>query len=125
MRNIRLSHLKDCLVFFDFDNTITPFDVLDDIIKHFSVNKDWQALESSWQKGKISSRECLEGQLRSVRISRSNLLRYLSRIKVDPHVRKLFNLLIREGIRPVVLSDSFTFIIKTILQPILERFYLT
>jgi 2,3-diketo-5-methylthio-1-phosphopentane phosphatase len=104
------------MVFFDFDNTMTPFDVLDDIIKRFSTNKDWKVFESAWHRGEISSRECLEGQLRSVRISKKNLLNYLSRITVDPDVKRLFNLLIKEGIRPVVLSDSFTFIIKTILE---------
>ena len=115
MHNIRLAYLKDCTVFFDFDNTITTFDVLDDIIKRFSINKDWKVFESAWQRGEINSRECLEGQLRSIRISKRNLLHYLSRIKVDRHIHKLFNLLIREGIKPVVLSDSFTFIIKSIL----------
>jgi 2-hydroxy-3-keto-5-methylthiopentenyl-1-phosphate phosphatase len=115
MHDIRLASLTDCVVFFDFDNTITPFDILDDIIKRFSTNKDWRVFESAWKRGEIGSRECLEGQLRSVRISRGGLVQYLSRIKVDPHVHRLFNLLIREGIKPVVLSDSFTFIIRTIL----------
>lgn len=111
-----MSSLKDCLVFFDFDNTITPFDVLDDIVRRFSINDNWKSLEKAWADGLIGSRKCLEGQLRGVRISRAELLSYLSGIRVDRHVRELFDLLIREGIKPVVLSDSFTFIIKAILE---------
>jgi 2,3-diketo-5-methylthio-1-phosphopentane phosphatase len=115
MHNIRLSKLSDCLVFFDFDNTITPFDVLDDIIERFSVNKDWVTYEQAWKKGEIGSRVCLQKQMRSVRITRRELLSYLSGIRIDPHFRELFDMLIREGIKPVILSDNFSFIVNFIL----------
>jgi 2,3-diketo-5-methylthio-1-phosphopentane phosphatase len=116
MHNIRLSSLSKCLVFFDFDNTITPFDVLDVIIKRFSINKDWMLLEKAWRAGKIGSRVCLERQLHSVRLNKVDLLRYISGIKIDPYFPKLFAMLRREGIKPVILSDSFTFIIESILK---------
>lgn len=116
MHNIRLSSLSNCVVFFDFDNTITLFDLLDDIIKHFSINKDWIALEEAWKKGQIGSRTCLAGQLRGVRITRRNLMQYLSCIRIDPNFKKVYGLLRREGLKPVILSDNFTPIIKTILE---------
>jgi 2,3-diketo-5-methylthio-1-phosphopentane phosphatase len=111
-----IKNLSDCIVFFDFDNTITPFDVLDDIIKCFSINKDWVAFEESWRKGKISSRECLKGQLRSVRVTKKNLLQYLSKIKLDSHFPDLLNTLRKKGIDLAILSDSFSFIIENILR---------
>lgn len=104
------------MVFFDFDNTITPFDVLDDIIERFSINKDWVVFEQAWRKGEIGSRVCLKGQLRSVRVSKKDLLRYLSKVKIDPHFPELFAMLVREGIKPVILSDNFTFIVNFILS---------
>jgi 2-hydroxy-3-keto-5-methylthiopentenyl-1-phosphate phosphatase len=116
MHNIRLSSLSECIVFFDFDNTITTYDVLDDIIKRFSVNKDWVKLEKEWLAGKIGSRRCLEGQLRSVRISRKDLFRYLSGVKIDPHFHKIYARLNREGLKPVILSDNFSPVIKFILK---------
>lgn len=116
MHNIRLPHLSECVVFFDFDNTITPFDVLDDIIKRFSIDRKWEKFESAWKRGLIGSRQCLEGQLRSVRVTREDLLRYASRIKIDPHFHKLSAMLEKEGIKPVILSDSFAFIIASILR---------
>lgn len=116
MRNIRLSGLSDCMVFFDFDNTLTLFDVLDDVIKRFAVDQEWVAFEEAWKAGEIGSHECLKGQLRSVRVTKKKLLRYLSRIKIDPHFRDFFSLLKREGIRPVILSDSFQSIIEVILK---------
>lgn len=113
---IRVPKLSDCMVFFDFDNTITPFDILDNIIERFSVNKNWVVFEQDWKKGKIGSRVCLEGQLRSVRVSRKDLFAYLARIKIDPHFSELFAMLKREGLRPIILSDNFSLIVNFILK---------
>ena len=104
------------MVFFDFDATITTFDVLDEIIKHFSANDDWKKHEKDWAKGKIGSRECLEKQIQSVRVTERDLARYLSLIRIDPHFHGLFTLLKREGVRPVILSDNFHPIIEAILR---------
>jgi len=104
------------MVFFDFDNTITLFDILDDIIKRYSINKDWIRLEKAWNEGRIGSRKCLEGQLKNVRVTKKELLQYLSTITIDPHFHKLFAMLGREGISPVILSDNFGFIIESILK---------
>ncbi len=81
----RRSVLSNCQVFFDFDNTITDFDVLDGIIEQFSVNRDWVAYEEAWKKGKIGSRQCLEGQLRSIRVERAQLHDYLKTVTSTLH----------------------------------------
>ncbi|MEI6125306.1 MAG: MtnX-like HAD-IB family phosphatase [Pseudomonadota bacterium] len=109
-------HFSNCMVYFDFDNTITSFDVLDGIIEQFSINRDWVAYEAAWKQGKIGSRQCLEGQLRSIRVTKKQLLEYLCTIKVDAHFHKLLMLLRAGGINPVILSDSFSFLIEYILQ---------
>jgi 2,3-diketo-5-methylthio-1-phosphopentane phosphatase len=95
---------------------MTFFDVLDDIIKRFSINKNWVAFEKAWKNAKIGSKACLEGQLRSVSITKKELSQYLSQIIVDPHFHKFFAMLKRERIKPVILSDNFTFIIESILR---------
>lgn len=104
------------MVFFDFDNTISPFDVLDDIIKKFSINKNWMKFEELWKKEKIGSRECLENQLLSVRVTKKELSKYLLGIRIDPYFHKLIGILEKERIKPVILSDNFSFIIKSILK---------
>lgn len=108
--------LSDCMVFFDFDNTLTAFDVLDGVIERFSINRDWIAYEEAWKKGKIGSRQCLEGQLRSLRVTRQALTAYLSNITVDPSLQRILALLRSVGLGAVVLSDSFSFMIKVILK---------
>jgi len=106
----------DTEIFFDFDNTITPFDVLDDIIRRFSINEKWVMLESSWMAGEIGSEECLRGQLSSVRVTKDALSEYLSKVEVDAHFHKLSAALKKRGLAPVILSDNFSFIIESILR---------
>ena len=108
--------LSDSQVFFDFDNTITAFDVLDGIIERFSVNRDWIAYEEAWKKGKIGSRQCLEGQLRSIRVERPQLHAFLETVSIDASFSRLLALLNRFGVRPVIVSDSFSQIIRYILE---------
>jgi len=108
--------LSDCAVFFDFDNTITRFDVIDDVLERFSVDRKWLALEEAWKAGRIGSKECLEGQLRSVRATKKEMRRYLSTVPIDPSFSRLVALLKKNKIRPTILSDSFTFFIKEILK---------
>lgn len=103
-------------VFFDFDNTITTFDLLDEVIENFSVNDKWKRLEAEWRKGNIGSRECLKGQLKGVRVSRKVLDRYLSGIKLDPYFKKLTGLLNAKKIRSVILSDNFDYMLKGVLR---------
>ena len=107
---------KKYIVFFDFDNTITPFDVLDHLIERFSIDEDWKMFEEEWEAGKIGSKECLEGQLRSVRVTQEVLSQYLATVPVDPFFPRLLDLLKRKGIESIIVSDSFSFIIKEILK---------
>jgi 2,3-diketo-5-methylthio-1-phosphopentane phosphatase len=108
--------LENCQVFFDFDNTITAFDVLDGIIERFSVNRDWIAYEEAWKKGKIGSRQCLDGQVRSIRVERAQLHAYLATVGIDASFGRLLALLRRHGVEPVIVSDSFTQLIGYILE---------
>ncbi|MDD5194419.1 MAG: MtnX-like HAD-IB family phosphatase [Candidatus Omnitrophica bacterium] len=103
-------------IFFDFDNTITSFDVLDEIIRKYSINNHWQFLEEEWEKGRIGSKECLAGQLKNVRISKNALRTYLSSVRVEPYFRRILAILRKKNIKVFVVSDSFLFIIKNILR---------
>ena len=102
-------------IYFDFDNTITGFDVLDDIIQRFSINDEWQGVEEEWRSGRIGSRECLERQFSQVRISAERLQAYLRTVVVDPAFRPIVELLHAKQIEPVILSDSFASLIAPIL----------
>jgi 2,3-diketo-5-methylthio-1-phosphopentane phosphatase len=102
-------------VYFDFDNTITDFDVLDDVIQRFSINEDWKRAETSWEAGEIGSRECLELQLSQVRVTVAALQDHLDSIKIDPAFHGIIDLLCAHNIEPVIVSDSFRLIIDRVL----------
>jgi 2-hydroxy-3-keto-5-methylthiopentenyl-1-phosphate phosphatase len=102
-------------VYFDFDNTITKFDVLDDVIQRFSVNEEWKGVEEEWRVGRIGSRECLERQFAHVRILAGDLAAYLRTVPIDPAFGPIVELLHRKKIEPVIVSDSFTAFIAPIL----------
>ncbi|MFA5168578.1 MAG: MtnX-like HAD-IB family phosphatase [Candidatus Omnitrophota bacterium] len=107
---------KPPVVFLDFDNTITSLDVLDAVIGRFSIDQKWMVYEEAWKEGKIGSRQCLEAQLRSVRVTRAELVKYVRQIPLDPFALKLFQTLRRQHIPFIIVSDSFTVIIETILH---------
>lgn len=112
----RFEEDKPTIFYFDFDNTITSYDVLDDVIARFSVTDEWEVLEKAWQTGEIGSKSCLVGQMACIRVARKKLLKYLWNIKVDPYFKILLNYLRRKGIPSVIVSDSFSFLIREILK---------
>lgn len=108
--------MKKYDVFFDFDNTITVFDVIDDMLIRFSKDDNWLELERKWKRGLIGSRECLEGQVRGIRVSRGGLDRYLRTIELDPYFKRLLGFLRSKKIKAVILTDNFDYIVKRILR---------
>ncbi|MEI7997963.1 MAG: MtnX-like HAD-IB family phosphatase [Candidatus Omnitrophota bacterium] len=113
---LRIQNLSNCAVFFDFDNTITTGDVFDEIIQNFSINGDWIRYENLWRDGKIGSKECIEEQLKGIRAEKELLNKFLKSVKLDPSFKNLLSLLRRYNVHPVILSDSFTYFINTILK---------
>lgn len=108
--------MKKHVVVFDFDNTITAFDVLDDMLLRFSINKKWEELERRWKAAKIGSRICLKGQMKGIRIDKKTLDRYLAAVRIDPYFKRLVGLLRSKNIKMAVLSDNFEYILKKILK---------
>jgi 2-hydroxy-3-keto-5-methylthiopentenyl-1-phosphate phosphatase len=108
--------ISACDVFFDFDNTMTSYDVLDAIIERFAVDDEWKVFEKDWAEGKIGSRECLKGQFKSLRATKDEMIEYVSEVKVDPYFSALLQLLASAGVEPIITSDSFTFVINQILR---------
>jgi len=104
------------VVFFDFDNTITTQDVLDDMLLKFSEDDRWADLEKSWKNKEIGSLECLKGQVEGIRVKKEVLDEYLSKVEIDPYFKKLIGLLNSRKIRTIIVSDNFDYILKRILK---------
>lgn len=113
---MKIINPEKCVVFFDFDNTIATCDVFDSMLPRFSRDDLWVKLEKDWQKGKIGSHACLEGQISGISITKKALDKYLSGIKLDPYFKKVVKLLTASKIKVAVLSDNFDYILKRILN---------
>ena len=78
-------------LFFDFDNTITLGDVLDQVIERYSESGAWRDWEAEWQAGRMSAAECLRLQMGDLRVSPEDLHGFMSgvadRSRVSPHRR--------------------------------------
>lgn len=101
--------------YFDFDNTIAEFDVLDDLIQRYSIDNAWEEAEAQWKAGAIGSRECLERQLAGIRITEPELARYLGTVPIDPAFAGIVALLRERRVELTILSDSFVPVIRGIL----------
>ena len=103
-------------VFIDFDNTITVGDVLDGVIQRFAADDSWLALEKAWADGRIGARECLDGQLRSLRATWSELSRHFEGVNLDPGFLALRRVVREEGGEMTIVSDNFDLFIGHILR---------
>ena len=107
---------KKFIVFFDFDNTITTIDVIDDMLERFSGDDGWKELEKRWQREEIGSRECLQGQVEGIRVEKKRLDTYLATIKIDPYFKKLLQLFKSRDIPVLIVSDNFDYMLTNILK---------
>jgi 2,3-diketo-5-methylthio-1-phosphopentane phosphatase len=115
-RELKLCRPEDCQIWLDFDGTITRQDVLDELIKRYSVNDSWKIIEARWQAGLTGSRQCLQEQLKLLRISPEELEQALDSIELDEGIFVLLELLKSRGVPAVILSDSADIFIERILH---------
>jgi 2-hydroxy-3-keto-5-methylthiopentenyl-1-phosphate phosphatase len=109
------SLLKPAL-FFDFDNTLTHGDVLDELIERYSPNEAWRDWEEAWQQGRLSARECLRLQVENMRVSRERLLADVARVRIDPVFAEIVDWAARHDVPVQIVSDSFLPLIARILD---------
>lgn len=109
------SLLKPAL-FFDFDNTLTEGDVLDQLIERYSPNEAWRDWENAWQQGTLPARECLRLQVENMRVSRRLLLDDVAQVRIDPFFADIVDWAWRHDVPVRIVSDSFLPLISHILR---------
>ncbi|MBU1125799.1 MAG: MtnX-like HAD-IB family phosphatase [Candidatus Omnitrophica bacterium] len=107
---------RHCVLFFDFDNTITSKDIFDDMLVRFSPGRQWEALEKKWQEGSIGSEQCLKGQLEHMELEKASLDRYLKSIRIDFWYGRLVSLLKAKRVPAFIVSDNFDYILTRIIR---------
>jgi 2-hydroxy-3-keto-5-methylthiopentenyl-1-phosphate phosphatase len=103
-------------LFFDFDNTITNGDVLDQVIERFSVTDDWRRWEDAWSRGEISTRQCLENQIAGLVASEAELVDFVADFPIDPNFETIVRWAATEQIQLIIVSDNFSCLVRKILS---------
>jgi 2,3-diketo-5-methylthio-1-phosphopentane phosphatase len=108
--------MRKPVLVFDFDNTLTPGDILDQVVVRFSPNDRWRHWESEWVAGRLPARECLRLQVENLRVTREALFDFLLSIRVDPAFPAILAWARARRVEVIIVSDSFLPMIRHILD---------
>src|SRR5262245_29348999 len=104
------------ILFFDFDNTLTEGDILDEVIETYSESESWRDWEHAWRMGKLPACECLRLQIEGLRVSPEQLFKRLSQVRIDPAFADIVAWAWPRGIEVNIVSDNFRPLIQHILS---------
>jgi 2-hydroxy-3-keto-5-methylthiopentenyl-1-phosphate phosphatase len=103
-------------VVIDFDGTICPQDVSEEILTEFAL-PEWWEIDLEFQRGEIGSRECLVRQGALLSGSREAMLEFaLDRFALEPSFVPFVHWTRANGIDVVVASDGFGFYVEPMLR---------
>jgi 2-hydroxy-3-keto-5-methylthiopentenyl-1-phosphate phosphatase len=103
-------------LFFDFDNTLTMGDVLDELIEAYSPNAAWRDWEQAWAAGELPARDCLRLQVENMRVSRERLYAHLATVRIDPAFADIVAWARERRVPVSIVSDSFLPLIRQVLR---------
>ncbi|ALN74971.1 MtnX-like HAD-IB family phosphatase [Aureimonas sp. AU20] len=98
----------------DFDGTISRSDVTDLLLERLAV-PGWEAVEASWERGEIGSRECMARQVALIDASAEELDAVLEEVEIDPGFPAFLGAALKLGARVSVVSDGIDYAIRRVL----------
>jgi 2-hydroxy-3-keto-5-methylthiopentenyl-1-phosphate phosphatase len=98
-------------VLVDFDGTIAQDDPTDRLFERFA-DPYWRVLEEAWQRGRISSRECMQRQVELLRVSPEELDEQIANIRIDPSFRAFVEFCAAEGGDVRIVSDGLDRVVE-------------
>jgi 2-hydroxy-3-keto-5-methylthiopentenyl-1-phosphate phosphatase len=100
----------------DFDGTICPHDVSEEILDAFAP-PEWWDIDLEFQRGYIGSRECVVRQAKLLEGSQRAMLDFaLERYRVEPSFPPLVRWAKEAGVEVTVASDGFGFYVEPMLR---------
>lgn len=100
----------------DFDGTICPHDVSEEILARFAT-PEWWEIDLEFQRGEIGSRECLVRQGRLLSGGKNAMLEFaLEHFALDPSFAPFARWARQSGIEVVVATDGFGFYVEPMLR---------
>ena len=100
----------------DFDGTITKKDGLYSFIDAYAQNS-WLEIEDMWQKGKISSKECLIEEFNLIpNLSEALISDFIQTLEIDEYFKDFYNEIYEREIDFYLVSDGIDYFIDKILR---------
>jgi 2,3-diketo-5-methylthio-1-phosphopentane phosphatase len=99
----------------DFDGTVAPDDPTDRLLERFA-DPLWRVVETAWQAGQISSRECMQRQVKLLRMLPEELDEAIRHIRIDPGFPAFLKFCRRIGADVKIVSDGFDRVIGAALE---------
>ena len=107
--------MRKIAIFCDFDGTVAQEDVGNLLFSTFSSDGESQRIVKKWERGEISSRECLEREAELVNVGRRDLDKFIIRQKLDPFFKDFYDFVKKRNIEVVVVSDGLDYYVETLL----------
>lgn len=104
------------VLFFDFDNTLTPGDILDEVVETWSRDVRWRAWEADYAAGRLAARDCLQRQVENLAVPPATLLAHFARVPVDPLFAEILAWARPRRIEVIIVSDNFRPLILATLE---------
>ena len=105
---------KKLEIFCDFDGTITVGDTVDLLLEKLAL-PEWEALEELWQKGEISSGECMTKQIALIQGGWPAVEKVLDTVAVDRGLASFVVWCRQQNIAFNIVSDGLDQVIKKLL----------
>jgi 2-hydroxy-3-keto-5-methylthiopentenyl-1-phosphate phosphatase len=99
----------------DFDGTIAPDDPTDRLLEKFAAPA-WHDIETAWQAGRMTSRECMGRQAAMLRATPGQLDAAIGAIRIDPGLNGFVGLCRRHDVEVRIVSDGFDRVVRAALE---------
>ena len=106
---------KKVAILCDFDGTVAEDDVGNLLFERFSDNGGTAGVVERWERGEISSRECLEREAKLARMDRDELKQFILERRLDPFFKDFHDFAKKRGMEVVIVSDGLDYYIESML----------
>src|SRR5262245_38001239 len=104
-----------CHLLVDFDGTIAPDDPTDRLLEQFA-HPAWRDIETAWQAGRISSRECMARHAALLRATPEEVDAAIRAMRIDPSFHAFADFCRRRRVDLTIVSDGFDRVVRTLLD---------
>ena len=107
---------KKVAILCDFDGTVAEDDVGNLLFETFSDDGGPARVVAQWERGEISSRECLEREAEMARVNKEQLNRFILERRLDPYFKDFHDFAKKRGMEVVIMSDGLDYYIESMLM---------